>query len=229
MALEVFWASGSTPAWRVLLTLVVKDVQFVSRPVRLARREQRRPDFLAVNPRGKVPAIRDGDFTLHESLAIMAYLDRRFPAPPIYGDSAEEAGQIHQLIAEHEGYFRLPMLGVVRPVLYGAPGASAEKEAEIRASASALRDEIAALDAALSGRSYLVGARISAADIAIYPGIKLVLRAAERSRFDLGIALPPNVAAWCARIEAIPGYDATYPETWRTEKTEGLRAGEESS
>lgn len=227
MALEVFWASGSTPAWRVLLTLAVKDVPFVSRQIRLARREQRRPDFLAVNPRGKVPAIRDGEFTLHESIAIMAYLDRRYPEPPIFGETAEETGKIHGLIAEHEGYFRQPMLGVVRPILYGAPGASAAKEAEIRASAAALAGEIAALDAALAKRPYLVGERVSAADIAIFPGIKLVERAADRARFELGITpLPESVAAWCARIEALPGYEATYPPTWRTE---GLRAGEESS
>jgi glutathione S-transferase len=222
MALEVFWASGSTPAWRVLLTLAVKGAPYESRAIRLTRRDQRRPDFLDVNPRGKVPAIRDGAFTLRESLAIMAYLDRRFPDPPLYGATAEEHGRIQCFIHEHEGYFRPPMLGVVRPILYGGPGAIAGKEDDIRAAGAALREEIAALEAALAGRSWLVGDRVSAADIAVYPGIELVLRAAARpsaARFDFGL-LPladrfPAVAAWRARIEAIPGYDATYPPTWR--------------
>jgi glutathione S-transferase len=39
------------------------------------------PEFLAINPLGRVPAIRDGNFTLHESLAIMVYLDRKHPNP----------------------------------------------------------------------------------------------------------------------------------------------------
>lgn len=227
MALEVFWASGSTPAWRVLLTLAVKGVPYTSTEVRLARREQRRPAFLAVSPRGKVPAIRDGDFTLHESIAIMAYLDRRAPSPPLFGETPEEAGLVHCAIAEHEGYFRPPMLGVVRPILYGGPGAQGEKEAEIRAAAEALRGEVAKIEASLSTRSYLVGDHLTAADIAVYPNVVLVERAASRARADLGLDLrTPSIAAWRARIEAIPGYEVTYPPTWRTE---GLRAREESS
>ncbi|MFT3774339.1 MAG: glutathione S-transferase family protein [Minicystis sp.] len=222
MALEVFWASGSTPAWRVLLTLVVKGVPWDSHEIRLTRREQRRPDFLAVNPRGKVPAIRDGDFTLRESIAIMAYLDRRFPEPSLFGATAEESGRIHCLIAEHESYYRVPMLSIVRPILYGGPGALAGKDDDIRAAGAALREELARLDEALTDRAWLVGDRLSAADIAIYPNIKLVQRAASRpsaERFELALAPLeerfPHVATWCARIEAIPGYDVTYPPTWR--------------
>ena len=47
-------------------------VEFVA--VDLARGEQRQPDFLAINPNGKVPALTDGDRSLWESNAIMAYL-----------------------------------------------------------------------------------------------------------------------------------------------------------
>jgi len=219
MALEVFWASGSTPAWRVLLTLAIKGAPYTSRPIRLLRREQRRPEFLAVSPRGKVPAIRDGDFTLHESIAIMAYLDRRFPDPPLFGESAEEHGRIHAAIAEHEAYFRPPMLEIVRPILYGGPGAVDRGAENIRAAAATLREEIGRLDAALAGRAWLVGERLTAADVAVYPGLQLVLRAAARpsaARLDLGLApLADRVAAWCARIERIPGYDEAYPPTWR--------------
>jgi glutathione S-transferase len=223
MALEVFWASGSTPAWRVLLTLAIKEVPWVSRPVQLRRREQRQPEYLAVNPRGKVPALRDGDFTLRESIAIMVYLDRRFPEPPLFGATPEEAGRIHCFLAEHEGGFRPPMLGLVRPVLYGGPGAALGQVEEIAAAAAALREELGHLEAALGGRAWLVGDRVSAADVAVYPDVQLVARAAARAeargpaRLELAplAARFPAVAAWCARVEAIPGYEATYPPTWR--------------
>jgi glutathione S-transferase len=227
MALEVFWASGSTPAWRVLLTLAVKRAPYESRPIRLTRRDQRRPDFLAVNPRGKVPAIRDGAFTLRESVAIMAYLDRRFPDPPLFGETPEETGLVHRFIAEHESTFRPPMLGIVRPILYGGPGTIAGKEDDIRASAALVRDELGALDEALAGRAWLVGGRLTAADLAIYPNVKLVERAAWRTalrgtagRFGLHVLVPvavhfPAVAEWCLRVEGLPGYDDTFPPTWR--------------
>ena len=44
-------------------------------------KEHKTAEFLALNPRGKVPVIRDGAFTLSESVAILLYLDRRFPEP----------------------------------------------------------------------------------------------------------------------------------------------------
>jgi glutathione S-transferase len=200
----------------VLLALAVKRVTFTSRPVRLSRGEQRRPDFVAVSPRGKVPALRDGAFTLYESLAILAYLDRRFPEPPLFGGTAEEAGLVQRLVSEHEAYLWPHLVAVVRPILTGSPGAFAAREEAIRASAAELAAEIGRMAAALGEQPYLAGARLTAADLVYYPSIQLALRA--EARRALGLAPPANVAAWCARVEAIPGYDATYPPTWRGER-----------
>jgi glutathione S-transferase len=216
MALEIFWTSGSAACERVLLTLAVKGVSYASRPIRLSRREQRQPDFLAINPRGKVPVLRDGALVLRESIAIMAYLDRCFPEPPLFGTNAEEHGQTHCFIGEHESYFRPAMLGVVRPILHGAPGAIAERAGEIRSAAAALRDELGRLDAALADRQWLVGARLGAADLAIYPDVELVMRAGARpaaERLDLGLGDRwPNVAAWRARLAA------ACPRAWSNEE-----------
>ena len=64
MAVEVFWATGSPFSWRVLLTLEIKGVPYESR--RLEFRTLKTPEFLAVNPRCRVPALRDGNFMLTE-------------------------------------------------------------------------------------------------------------------------------------------------------------------
>jgi glutathione S-transferase len=72
MALEVYWASGSPFAWRVLLTLAVKRLPYQSRLLSFAKGENKSAEYLAMNPRGKVPTLKDGDFALYESLAIMA-------------------------------------------------------------------------------------------------------------------------------------------------------------
>ena len=55
MALELYWGSGSTPAWRVLLALTYKELPFTSNLLSFSKRETRTPAFLAMNPRGKVP------------------------------------------------------------------------------------------------------------------------------------------------------------------------------
>ena len=89
MTLEVIWGSGSPYAWRVLLTLEVKGLRYESRPL---------------SPRGKVPVLRDGDYVLSESLAIMAYLDRKHPEPPVFGRSAQDTGLIWMAISEFQSY-----------------------------------------------------------------------------------------------------------------------------
>ena len=211
MALEIFWAPGSAPARRVLLTLAVKGVAYQSRPVSLTRRDHRSEAFLTVSPRGKVPALRDGALTLHESLAIMVYLDRRFPAPPLFGETAEEAGLIQRLISEHESYFWGPLLRFVRPLLYGGPGATVEKAAEIGEAAAALGAELGRLEVALAGSEHLAGERLSAADLVWFPSVQVVMRAAGRpAAARLGLVLAPATAAWAARIEALPGAEATF-------------------
>ncbi len=52
----------------------------------------RRPPTLELNPRGKVPTLKDGDFAVYESIAIMAYLDRKYTEPPLFGETPEETG-----------------------------------------------------------------------------------------------------------------------------------------
>jgi glutathione S-transferase len=121
MTIEVIWGSGSPYAWRVLLTLEVKGLAYESRLIQFSKGEQRTPEHLALNPRGKVPVLRDGDYVLSESLAIMAYLDRRQPEPPLFGHSAAETGLVWKAIAEFESYIAPALRRIVVPVFLGQP------------------------------------------------------------------------------------------------------------
>jgi hypothetical protein len=99
VALEVFWGSGSPFSWRVLLALEYKRVPYESRLLQFAKQEHKSPQMLRMNPRGRVPVLRDGEYIVFESLACLAYLDRKYPEPPIFGRSAEDAGTIMRVIA----------------------------------------------------------------------------------------------------------------------------------
>jgi glutathione S-transferase len=220
MALEIYWASGSAPAWRVLLALAVKGVPYESKLLEFSKREHRTPEYLAVCPRGKVPALRDGAFTLSESLAIMAYLERKHPSPPLFGETPEETGLIWRALCEHDNYTFPAILAVARPILSGLPGE--DKVEQIREAAPTAHDELARLDMALGAGSWLAGDRLSAADLTAFPSIKLLLRAASKPMaepLNLGFTpladCYPRLAAWSGQIEALPGYDATYPPHWR--------------
>jgi len=61
---------------------------------------------LALNPRGRVPVLKDGDYVCFESLAILYYLDLKYPQPPIFGRTPEEAGTIMRVICEYQAVYR---------------------------------------------------------------------------------------------------------------------------
>src|SRR5262245_51430323 len=98
MTMEVYWVSGRPFSWRVLLTLEVKRVPYVSKRLEFSKGELKTPQFLAMSPRGKVPVIKEDDFVLTESLAIMAYLDKLHTETPLFGRNARETGQVWRVI-----------------------------------------------------------------------------------------------------------------------------------
>src|SRR5262245_59124190 len=100
MSITVFWASGSCPSWRVLFNLELKGLAYESRLREYSKREHKSAEHLAMNPRGKVPVLRDGDFTLYESMAIVAYLEAKYPERPVLGRTPEQTGLIWRLWSE---------------------------------------------------------------------------------------------------------------------------------
>jgi glutathione S-transferase len=219
MAIELFWGSGSPFAWRVMLTLEVKGLAYDSKLLEFSKGEHKAPEYLKLNPRGKVPTLKDGNYVVYESLAIMAYLDGKYPAPRLFGKNAEENGLIWRHICESDFYLISAGDKIVRPLFFGK---GLDKVEEIQQAAQTVRGELQTLDDRLASGQWLVGDSITAADITIFPVIQLLLRAAGKeaaAQFNLGFAPLarnyPNLAHWAARIEALPNYDRTYPPHWR--------------
>ncbi len=219
MALEVFWGSGSPFAWRVLLALEVKRLPYDSRLIQFSKREHKSPEFLRLNPRGKVPVLKDGEFVVYESLAIMKYLDDKYPAVRIFGEDPETSARIMMSVCECESYIEDPTEEVVRPIFSGN---AVEQRDAIVSAANSLRDEYALLNAKLTGRQWLVGEAVTAADIVLYPQAAILMRALGKdaaAALDLKLAplvdYFPAVSQWMRGVEALPGYDRTYPPHWR--------------
>jgi maleylacetoacetate isomerase len=73
----------SSAAFRVRIALNLKKLDYETAAIHLRRNDQTKPDYLAVNPQGLVPALEDGGRTLIQSLAIIEYLDETYPDPPL--------------------------------------------------------------------------------------------------------------------------------------------------
>jgi glutathione S-transferase len=220
MALELWWGSGSPYSWRALLALEYKELPYVSHLVQFAKQEHKSQQMLRMNPRGRVPVLKDGDYICFESLAIIHYLDRKYPEVPLLGRTAEETGTIVRVISEYQSYVEEHIKKVMYAILFQA--AEGGHGDDVTRAMHLLAAEARTIEGRLATSSWLVGENFSAADVVIFPGIQMLLRALDRREAqDLrGRLLPletnyPAIAAWIRRIESLPGYERTFPPHWR--------------
>jgi glutathione S-transferase len=219
MAIEVYWGSGSPFAWRVLLALEFKRLPYVGHLLQFSKQEHKSPHMLLLNPRGRVPVLKDGDYVCFESLAILYYLERKYPQPPLLGRTPEEAGTIMRVICEYQAYIEPNVTKIARAIFFEKADLGAD---EITAAMHAVASEARTIEARLSKSDWIVGDSYCAVDMVIFPGIQLLKRALEKpqaaalsSRFMPVEVNYPALGRWLARVAAQPGYERTYPPHWR--------------
>jgi glutathione S-transferase len=172
-----------------------------------------------MNPRGRVPVLKDDDYVVFESLAILHYVDRKYPQAPLFGHTAEEAGTIERVVCEYQSYAEEHIMRIIQAILFqGVEGRMEEVE---RVMGFALK-EAATIERRLATSAWLVGEAFSAADIVVFPGIQMLLRSLERreaqelrARFLPLDSNFPAIAAWIGRVQALPGYERTVPPHWK--------------
>lgn len=220
MAIELYWGSGSPYSWRVLLALEFKRLAYTSHQLQFSKQEHQSPRILALNFRGRVPILKDGDYVIFESLAVLYYLDLKYPNPPIFGRTPEEAGVIMRVICEYQSYVEEHLSRIVDA--FFSPQKRRNLD-ELASSVQAVASEARSIEMRLAKSDWVVGESFSAADIVFFPALQTLLRALGKadakdlsSRFLPLDVNYPALARWMKRVEALPGYDRTYPPHWRS-------------
>ncbi len=217
--IDVYWSANSPFCWRVLLTLELKGLAWRGHPMQTDLQAHKAPQMLAMNPRGRLPVVKDGDYVVFESLAVLYYLDRKYPAKPLFGDSPEEGAVIMRVCCEFQAYIEPHILRITRALLnrVGDPHSD-----ESTYAMHMIAGEARTIEGRLSKGPWIVGENPGASDYMIYPGIKLLLRALAlpearelSSRFLPVEANYPALSRWLQRVESLPGYEKTYPPHWR--------------
>lgn len=218
--MDVYMFSGSAHSWKVLLGLEIKGQHYEVTQFSSPQTDLKSTEFLALNPRGKVPVIRNGAYCLPESSAILAYLERKYPEPPLFGRTAEETGLIWKAILDFDLYVSHDWVSrIIVPIFTGQ---ALTKAGEIRQAMPACHAELARLEAAVGNGGWIAESQLSAADITVFPTLEALLRACgkkEVSTLDIDL-LPfetryPALEAWRRKIRSMPAYDRTYPAYWR--------------
>ncbi len=219
MAITLYWGSGSPYSWRVQLALEHKGLAYESQQLHFDKQEHQSPHMLKLNPRGRVPVLKDGDYVVFESVAILYYLEVKYPERPIFGATPEEAGVIMRVICEFQAYAEPSLSKIVEAIFADRPAADLEPLADAM---HVVAREARTIEGRLSKEDWIVGSAVSATDMVIFPWIQLLRRALRRDAArELGARfLPmeknyPALARWIQRVEALPGYERSYPPHWR--------------
>jgi glutathione S-transferase len=199
MAIILYHDVPSSNSDRVKIALAEKGLDWEGIRVRLANREQKAPEFLKLNPYGKIPVLIEDDKVLFESCIINEYLDERYPDPPLMPKDPYLRGRGRVLVDyalnyAHEPYWDLR--GEMRkPETERSAKVVEEKRRE-------LRILLEYLEAALADTAFFLG-ELSLTDIAIVPRL---LRAESYG------ALPtpnlPRLNTWLGRMKERPSVKA---------------------
>ena len=217
MSLTIYYHPVSPPSNLALGVLNHFGVEYEKKAIKLEEGENKKEEYLKINPLGQVPAIADGDFVLNESLAICRYIlqTRTEPGDFYPTHDAKKVARINSLLDTMVGTFKegitsFVFKGYVGPAFRGLPVPTAEEyEKLLQGYKNSLNIIKQLLET--SGGHYLTGDNLTLADFGYYfwslGGIYLA---------DGGLADFPEVADWVQRIEetsTISEQIKTYKET----------------
>jgi glutathione S-transferase len=151
-----------TRSIRVRWTLQEMRIPFESEEVSLTAGEHRRPEFLALNPAGKIPVLVDGEQVLTESVAIVLYLADKFPEKGLFPTELRQRGEAYRWLLFAATDLEQPLWRIARNTqVYPEPQ---RVPADIPNATREAREAAAIVDAHLQGRSFMVGERVSVVD-----------------------------------------------------------------
>ena len=196
--LKLYHNPLSTNSRRVWIALLEKDIPFELVPLKL-NGDQFQPDFLAISPFHQVPVLADGDFHVIETLAILDYLEAKYPAPALLPEDAKERAIIRmvEMVTVNE---LIPAMSPFVRQTFGGEGDPQQLEKAQQQVATVLRF----FEGLLGENTFFgKGDRITLADVVAGVSVPWLP--------SLGVALDnyPKLRAWCDRLNSRDAWQKT--------------------
>ncbi|MFB2983494.1 glutathione S-transferase family protein [Microseira sp. BLCC-F43] len=198
--LTLYHAPISPNSCRVWITLLEKGLEFELVEIKLDG-EQLKPDFLAISPFHHIPVLVDDGFNIVESLAILDYLEAKYPTPSMLPKEAKDLAVVRmvQLVSVNE---LLPAMTPLLPLFLGLPAGDSEK---IEPAKQKIATVLKLFENLLDDRPYFGSENITLAEAVAGSIIPWLPQA--------GVSLGeyPKLSAWCDRLISRPAWQATLP------------------
>ncbi len=197
----------SSASYRLRIALNLKGLVPEFRNIHLGKGEQRSVEYKAVNPQGFVPYLIDGDFQLSQSLAIIEYLDDKYPNPPLMPKDVEQRAFVRQialLIA-----CDIHPLNNSRILTYLTDDLKVSDAVKTRWYCGWIDEGFTALETMLAARNvqspFCVGDTPTLADICLIPQVT------NANRFACALDKFPIIMDIYHRAMALPAFDRAQP------------------
>ena len=199
--LKLHYHPLSTYSRRVRIACLEKGIDIQLVELDMAKGAHRAPDYLRLNPYGRVPTLEADGFVLYESTAILDYLEATHPTPPLV--PADARGRA--LVAMHMKLCDIQLARQTGIIIFPKRFLPKERwdEAAMAQAKKEIEKHLAVLEQQLAARQWMVGERYSLVEVCYAPFVEF---------FPLMEVTPPAaVAAWTARMLERPSAQETKP------------------
>ena len=183
------YGTARTRAFRALWVGMELGLDYEHIPIEIGSDGARKPEFLAINPNGRLPAIDDDGFVLFESLAITLYLAKKHATGTLYPGTLHGEARAWQwsfwAIAEVDRGVNIWSLHAVR--LPPAERDAGKREEALQVLAAPFR----VLDSAVAKQPYLLGNDFTVADLNVAAVISRAI--------DMDLSAVPSLHSWLTR------------------------------
>lgn len=206
MKLYGYWRSSA--AYRVRIALHLKEIEFESIPVHLVKNggEQHAAEYVDLNPTHLVPTLVDGDFSLNQSLAIIDYLDAKFPQQPLYPNSLQEKTLVQALTLDIA--CEIHPVNNLRIQQYLVNELDVSDDKKLQWSHHWMATGFAAVEKKLADTAgkYCFGDQVTVADLTLVPQVYNAVR------FKLDMTPYPLITQIVSNCEQLPAFIKALPE-----------------
>lgn len=189
-----------------LMALESKGVSYDLVPVDIFSESEELVDYREINPFGRIPSLRHGDFILYETAAINRYIDEAFLGPRLQPAPAKNRARMTQIMSMTDAYAYRPMVWDVYVERVANPKeGKPTDEALIAAALPKARIYFKALHYLMGRQAFLADAAPTLADFHAAPVFGYFLKAPEGSAM---LQEFPRLMNWWDRVSALPAWQA---------------------